>query len=80
MTNALIILLGYGCYLMLVGIILMLSWYSEKLDPTNQLPDSIWDEIFPDRKNGYPRKTPTKQAQQTVPIQIKHVLDDQRAA
>ena len=49
MTNALIILLAYGFYLMVVGTILVLSWYSEKLDPHSELPESIWDEILPHR-------------------------------
>lgn len=50
MSNTLIIFLAYGFYLMVVGIIVVLSWYSEKMDPLNQLPPSIWDEIFPNRK------------------------------
>lgn len=50
MANALIILLAYGFYLMLVGIVVVLSWYAEKMDPLNELPASIWDEIFPYRK------------------------------
>ncbi len=56
MANALIILLAYGIYLMLVGTIVVLSWYSEKMDPDNQLPPSIWDEIFPNRKRAQRRQ------------------------
>lgn len=47
MSNTLIILLAYGFYLILVGVIVVLSWYAEKLDPSNELPPSLWDEFFP---------------------------------
>ncbi|RDE22489.1 hypothetical protein DV711_07755 [Motiliproteus coralliicola] len=50
MANFLIILLGYSLFLLLVGAVLILSWYAEKLDPDNELPDSILDEFFPERQ------------------------------
>ncbi|MEH6471253.1 MAG: hypothetical protein V7752_08385 [Halopseudomonas sp.] len=63
MANALIILLGYSIYLIVVAAIVVLSWYSEKLDPSNELPDSIWDEIFPDQKYSKRRPVSRKQGQ-----------------
>ncbi|MEH6822902.1 MAG: hypothetical protein V7629_03185 [Motiliproteus sp.] len=56
MANSLIILCTYGIYLMVVWIIVVLSWYSEKMDPDNELPPSIWDEIFPNRKHAQRRR------------------------
>lgn len=47
MSNALIILLAYGFYLFVVGLVVVLSWYAEKLDPSNELPPTLWDEFFP---------------------------------
>ncbi|WP_207061353.1 hypothetical protein [Motiliproteus sp. SC1-56] len=47
MSNVLIISLCYGAYLLVVGLIALGAWYSEKLDPDNDLPPSIWDEILP---------------------------------
>lgn len=47
MNNPTIICLAYAVYLLGVGIILAAAWYSEKLDPENDLPPSIWDEILP---------------------------------
>lgn len=50
MSNALIILLAYGFYLIVVGSIVVLSWYAEKLDPSYELPPSLWDEFFPTQR------------------------------
>lgn len=52
MSNALVILLGYGLYLLMVGAIAAGAWYAEKLDPDNDLPDSLLDEIFPCKSKG----------------------------
>lgn len=49
MSNALIIFLAFSVYLLTVTLFVYLSWYCEKLDPDNELPDSIWDEIAPHR-------------------------------
>lgn len=50
MANLLIIFLGYSLFLLLVGTVLIFSWYAEKLDPDNELPDSLLDEFFPERQ------------------------------
>jgi hypothetical protein len=80
MTNALIIFLAYGFYLMVVGVIVVLAWYSEKLDPDNQLPASIWDEILPNRSKSNIYPAVTKPSRLPIPIQIKGVLNGQKAA
>lgn len=49
MSNALIIFLSYGAYLVMVGSVLVLSWLGEKLDPDTELKGSLWDELFPSR-------------------------------
>ncbi len=68
MTNALIIFLAYGFYIFVVGMILVLSWYSEKLDPHSELPDSILDEILPNGK--FPHWYQQPQPQRHRPAQI----------
>ncbi|WP_421869114.1 hypothetical protein [Motiliproteus sp.] len=66
MANLLIILLGYSLFLLLVGTVLIFSWYAEKLDPDNELPDSILDEFFPERQR---RK---QQQADTEPSMLPH--------
>ncbi len=70
MTNALIIFLAYGFYIFVVGMILVLSWYSEKLDPHSELPDSILDEILPNGKFPHWYQQPQPQPQRHRPAQI----------
>ena len=47
MSNGLIILLSFALYIVMVVTVVGVSWYVEKLDPSNELPASIWDEILP---------------------------------
>lgn len=59
MNTFVLVCLTYAVYLLEVGVILLAAWYSEKLDPENDLPPSIWDEILPpDRSAGGHRQHP----------------------
>ena len=72
MSNTLMILLGYGAYLALVLSVAGLSWYVEKLDPLNELPESIWDEILPRNRPRQQLTTPRQPLRIRQPLLLPH--------